>query len=93
MANPQKFEKRTISAPEKQEEPTLITLDESLVKQEQENSNISEIDPKKALSNFRLVVKNPFGKYRKIGQTILNADEVQAVIDSGNLRNCCKSTR
>lgn len=38
---------------------------------------------------FRLVVRNPFGNYRR-GHIVYGAAEIAAVIDGGNLSNCNK---
>ena len=38
---------------------------------------------------FRLVVRNPFGNYRR-GHVIYGSAEIAAVIDAGNLSNCNK---
>lgn len=68
-------------------EKVLITIDENLLKKEQKKL-VNKIN----LFNYRLIVKIPFDKYKKIGQIIINEKEIQEVIESGNIRHCCKST-
>ena len=52
---------------------------------------ISEAIPEISVNpfQFRLVVRNRFNRYRK-GHIIYSAQEIAAVIDSGNLANCNK---
>ena len=68
------------------ESKVLITISEKILHEEKKATENFE-KPK-----FRLVVKIPFGKYKKIGQIIINADEIKEIIDSGNVRYCCKSS-
>jgi hypothetical protein len=64
---------------------------DKIIKQEIEQImtviNTPEIIEKKF--NFRFVVKFAFDQYQK-GQIIFSDDDIQAVIDKGQVRSCCK---
>jgi hypothetical protein len=54
--------------------------------------NEADIQPLQVHFDFYLIVKNPFGGY-SIGQMISEDALIQAVIDNGDLPNCCKISR
>lgn len=76
---------KEIKLPVQQEEIKTAPIETVPVVQEEKNND--EFFPK---FNFRLVVKNPFKKYKK-GQLINSQSAIQEVVDSGNLPNCCKT--